>query len=150
MSYSKKTKKSMEFLEEAKTMDQCTHEVRLQYWKNIISQCQARPEGQSAKQWLADNGICEQTYYLWQRKIRRSAYELMQTTHSDLVEPKEQSKISFAEIPIPHLHSTMEAASVEACIRPVAVIRTGSCSIAIAADIPETILAQILKEVSHA
>ena len=56
MSYSKKTKKSMEFLEEAKTMDQCTHEVRLQYWKNIISQCQARPEGQSAKQWLADNG----------------------------------------------------------------------------------------------
>ena len=29
-------------------MDQCTHEVRLQYWKNIISQCQARPEGQSA------------------------------------------------------------------------------------------------------
>ena len=53
----------MEFLEEAKSMDQCTHEVRLQYWKNIISQCQARPEGQSAKQWLADNGICEQTYY---------------------------------------------------------------------------------------
>ena len=51
MAYSKKTKKSMEFLEEAKTMDQCTHEVRLQYWKNIISQCQARPEGQSAKQW---------------------------------------------------------------------------------------------------
>ena len=47
-------------------------------------------------------------------------------------------------------HSTMEAASVEACIRPVAVIRTGSCSIAIATDIPETILAQILKEVSHA
>ena len=58
----------MEFLEEAKTMDQCTHEVRLQYWKNIISQCQARPEGQSAKQWLADNGICEHRslkYYIY-------------------------------------------------------------------------------------
>lgn len=44
-------------------MDQCTHEVRLQYWKNIITQCQARPEGQTAKQWMTDHGICEQTYY---------------------------------------------------------------------------------------
>lgn len=24
-------------------MDQCTYEVRLQHWKNIISQCQLRP-----------------------------------------------------------------------------------------------------------
>ena len=58
-------------------MDRCTHEVRLQYWKNIISQCQARPTGQTAKQWLAENGICEQTYYLWQRRIRQETYELM-------------------------------------------------------------------------
>ena len=42
----------MEFLKEAKFMDQCTHEVRMQYWKNIISQCQARPAGQTAKQWM--------------------------------------------------------------------------------------------------
>lgn len=44
-------------------MDSCTKEVRLQYWKNIILQCQARPTGQSAKPWLKDNGICEATYY---------------------------------------------------------------------------------------
>lgn len=31
-------------------MDQCTREVRLQHWKNIISQCQLRPQGQTAKQ----------------------------------------------------------------------------------------------------
>ena len=46
-------------------MDQCTHEVRLQYWKNIISLCHERPSGQTAKQWLKENGICEQTYYSW-------------------------------------------------------------------------------------
>ena len=33
-------------------MDQCTHEVRRQHWKNIIAQCNQRPEGQTAKQWL--------------------------------------------------------------------------------------------------
>ena len=43
-------------------MDQCTHEVRLQYWKNIISLCHERPSGQTAKQWLKENGICEQKF----------------------------------------------------------------------------------------
>ena len=48
-------------------MDQCTYEVRLQHWKNIISQYQLHPQGQTAKQWMDENGICEQTYYRWQR-----------------------------------------------------------------------------------
>ena len=30
-------------------MDKITHEVRLEQWKHIISECQARPKGQSAK-----------------------------------------------------------------------------------------------------
>ena len=33
-------------------MDKTTHEVRIANWRSIIEQCQARPEGQSAKQWL--------------------------------------------------------------------------------------------------
>ena len=44
-------------------MDKCTHEVRKQYCKNIINQCLQRPEGMTAKQWLDENNICEQTYY---------------------------------------------------------------------------------------
>ena len=34
-------------------MDQCTHEVRAEYWKKIIQACGQRPAGQSAngKQW---------------------------------------------------------------------------------------------------
>ena len=38
-------------------MDKCTHEVRLKYWKDIVSKCQARPAGQSAEQWMKENGI---------------------------------------------------------------------------------------------
>ena len=35
-------------------MDQLTHTVRRSNWINIIRQCQNRPAGTTAKQWLAD------------------------------------------------------------------------------------------------
>ena len=34
-------------------MDQLTHNVRRSNWINIIRQCQDRPAGTTAKQWLA-------------------------------------------------------------------------------------------------
>ena len=40
-------------------MDQITHDVRSSQWLEIITQCQNRPEGTTAKQWMADNGISE-------------------------------------------------------------------------------------------
>ena len=40
-------------------MDQCTHEVRAEYWRNIIKAAGQRPAGQSAKKWMDENGICE-------------------------------------------------------------------------------------------
>ena len=43
-------------------MDHSTFEVRLASWMEIISQCQARPDGMTAKQWLADNNISEKSY----------------------------------------------------------------------------------------
>ena len=54
-------------------MDQSTHDVRWANWLNIITECQQRPAGVSAKQWLA-NGIQEKTYYYWLRKFRREAW----------------------------------------------------------------------------
>jgi len=130
-------------------MDSCTHEVRLQYWKNIISQCQNRPEGQTVKSWLKENGICEQTYYLWQRKIRQSAYELMNVSERQ-VSLSCKEEISFAEIPVFSATDIDRHQPAEPGIAPVAVIKTSSCSIAISADIPEVLFSQILKEVAHA
>ena len=51
-------------------MDQCTQEVRAEYWRNIIKACGQCPAWQSAKKWMDENGICEQSYYHWQRKFR--------------------------------------------------------------------------------
>jgi putative transposase len=51
-------------------MDQTTHEVRLSNWTRIIKQCQNRPSGQIAKQWLAEKNNSDKTYYYWLRRVR--------------------------------------------------------------------------------
>ena len=56
-------------------MDQSTTNIRLASWKTTIESCQARPEGMSVRQWLAENQIPEKQYYYWQRKVRRLAYD---------------------------------------------------------------------------
>lgn len=129
-------------------MDKCTHEVRLQYWKNIISQCHARPEGQTAKQWMSDNGICEQTYYLWQRKIRQQVYEQMQSS-DDLPAVSERQEITFAEISVPDMPAST-GESLPPASAPAIVIRTGTSVIELSDEVPERLLRAILREVSHA
>ena len=55
-------------------MDRITHQVRLANWTKIIEQCNNRPAGTTAKQWLSDNGISDKSYYYWLRKLRQEAY----------------------------------------------------------------------------
>ena len=80
-------------------MDQCTHEVRAEYWKGIIKACGQRPAGQSAKNWMEVNGICEQSYYHWQRKFRQKAYEEMRKNSDAVPAVAEKAEFSFVEIP---------------------------------------------------
>ena len=79
-------------------MDQCTHEVRAEYWKKIIQACGQRPAGQSAKSWIDENGICEQSYYHWQRRFRKQAYEEMKENAS-VPAVAEKTELTFVEIP---------------------------------------------------
>lgn len=73
-------------------MDQCTHEVRAEYWKKIIQAC-----GQSAKSWMDENGICEQSYYHWQRRFRKQAYEEMKENAS-VPAVAEKTELTFVEM----------------------------------------------------
>lgn len=132
------------------TMDQCTHEVRAEYWKKIIKACSQRPAGQSAKKWMDENGICEQSYYHWQRKFRKQAYEQM-NENSVVPAVTQNSEISFVELP--YHHPVIKEQECEGNIpmeSPVAVIRTASVNIAITNEISDSVLSRILKEVSHA
>ncbi len=84
-------------------MDQCTHEVRAEYWKRIIRACGQRPAGQSAKSWMEENGICEQSYYHWQRKFRQQAYGQMKASAPmNLSEVTVVSLYISEELTIPH------------------------------------------------
>ena len=101
-------------------MDQLTHTVRRSNWINIIRQCQDRPAGTTAKQWLTENDISEKSYYYWLRKIRREVCE-----QEGLQEVTNSSALSFVEIPVKTALDTTPVPTVPAAMTPVAVIRSG-------------------------
>ena len=125
-------------------MDQLTHTVRRSNWIKIIRQCQDRPAGTTAKQWLVENDISEKSYYYWLRKFRKEAYEQMQMPPAT-----SSSEITFAEISVPlsrqeePIHSFQEQP-------PVAIIKNGALSIAISNNISEALLDRIFQVIRHA
>ena len=129
-------------------MDQCTKEVRLQNWKNIISECQARPDNQTAKQWMDEHNICEQTYYVWQRRIRQAAYDEMTSMQDSLPDASPKAEVAFTEIQMP-VHD-MPVPVTEHNTSTVAVLRTNTCTIEISNNISDRMLSLILQEASHA
>ena len=55
---------------------------KLALWAGRISEC--RNSGQNVKVWCKENGICEQTYYRWQKRL----FEILRA----------QQEIQFAEV----------------------------------------------------
>ena len=122
-------------------MDKITHEVRIANWRSIIEQCQARPEGQSAKQWLADNGISEKNYYYWQRKVRQEAYALISP---DVAPAVQTEPVVFAELPFTSPKDDQQAFS------PDVVIRRGQTVMELSNTISDRLLDRLMEVVGHA
>ena len=55
---------------------------KLALWAGRISEC--RNSGMAVKTWCRENGICEQTYYRWQKRLFEMA--------------KAQQEVQFAEV----------------------------------------------------
>ncbi len=127
-------------------MEPCTYEARAEYWRGIIQSCGQRPAGQSAKNWMEENGICEQSYYYWQRKFRQQTYELIKRSNV-IPEASEKTEVSFVEMPYSRIAWDEPAVTEHS---PAAVIRTGSFCIEITNAISHDLLSEILKELSHA
>ena len=66
----------------AKDIQALNGQNKLALWAGRISEC--RSSGQNVKTWCRENGICEQTYYKWQRKLFEMA--------------KAQQEVQFAEV----------------------------------------------------
>ena len=121
-------------------MDQLTHTVRRSNWINIIRQCQDRPAGTTAKQWLVENDISEKSYYYWLRKIRREVCE-----QEGLQEVTNPSALSFVEIPVKTALDTTPVPTVPAAMTPVAVIGSGRLTLELSNDISESLLCRLLQ-----
>ena len=124
-------------------MDQITHRVRAEEWKAIIEQCQARPEGQTAKQWLADNGISDKKYYYWLRKLRRQTYdELSQTKEVPAVVPDKTTPVALAEIPAEVIMEPERYTAV--------TIRLKRSTIEISNAVSDSLIVDLVKAVANA
>ncbi len=126
-------------------MDQITHEVRLANWKKVIEECQSRPEGQTAKQWLTEHGISDKSYYYWQRKVRLQAYA-EEKKPNVLSAAQENTSVAFAEIPFTVEADTLRTEHFE----PAAVIHSGGMVIALSNTVSDGLLTRLLQEVRHA
>ena len=124
-------------------MDSITHEMRLANWKPIVEACHARPQGQTAKQWLAQNNINEKQFYYWQRRIREEAYFLHES--GDLPILNSSPDFVFAEIPIGKTNSDSNTS-----FAPDAVIRRGTVSIEVSNTISYQLLAKLLGGLANA
>ena len=126
-------------------MDKTTHEIRISNWRSIIEQCQARPEGQSAKQWLADNGISEKTYYYWQRRVRQETYALIkQDAVSPAIPALDTKSVTFAEIPYAAAPDNLQP------FAPDVVIRKGQTVLELSNSVSDRILEKIMEVMSNA
>ena len=122
-------------------MDQTTHEVRLANWKTIIEQCQERPKGQTARQWLAENNIPEKQYYYWLRRVRKSAFVENETTLPSVAD-KNPSSITLVELPATDIIPDEAMAAV--------TIKTRKSTIEISTAVSDELMIQLVKAVAHA
>ena len=95
---------------------------------------------------MNENGIREQSYYHWQRRFRKQAYEEMKG-NSSVPAVTEKTELSFVEIPC---RTSAETNTYMVSDKPVATIRTATLQIDISNKISDALLSRIIQEVSHA
>ena len=102
---------------ELQTMNQ---QNKLALWAGRISEC--RSSGQNVKVWCKENGICEQTYYRWQKRLFEMAKAQQEVQFAEVtpVQPVRSGsvavtvRIAGAEADI---HSGADSATVETVLR---------------------------------
>ena len=125
-------------------MDKITHEVRRANWQSIIEQCQQRPEGQTAKDWLKDHDISEKSYYYWLHKIRNEVYEQM--THAKLPVVNPDSAVAFTEVPVQPIDTPK---TTTFAFQADTVIQAGKLTIEFLNSVSDNLLKQLMEVIAH-
>ena len=121
-------------------MEKKSRAESLSYWRNIIRQCNARPEGQSGKEWLVQHSIKPDNYYYWLRKIRN--------------EEKNENDIAadaapvFAELPVSSfILEQNDEKQTE--FKPDVLITYHDCAIGVSNSASEKLVSRILGVIAH-
>jgi hypothetical protein len=51
---------------------QLKQEYRIRQWSEVVTECQR--SGMPVRTWCTEHGICRQTYYFWQKRVREAAF----------------------------------------------------------------------------
>lgn len=73
---------------------QIAHEMRLEHWEKVLRE--RKGSGLSIRRWCRDNGVCEKTYYYWQRKLREKVCDQLAVSQE---EP--QTPVIFTPVRLP-------------------------------------------------
>ena len=99
-------------------LEKYVQDIRLKQWCELIEA--ANSSGQPRKEWLQENGISKDTFYYWQRKVRRYYAE-----QNGLVPAVANTdKVSLVEVPMARPATGM-------AVTAAAVIRIGSIAVEI-------------------
>ena len=101
-------------------MEKVTHQMRLQQWSKIISECLA--SGLNKTEWCRQNGISDKKFFYWQKILRREAYALAEISHDGALIPAtaQTSTVPFVELKMDQSASVMSAYTE---FKPEAVIQ---------------------------
>lgn len=101
-------------------MEKITHQMRLQQWSKIISECLA--SGLNKTEWCRQNGISDKKFFYWQKILRREAYALAEPSHEEalILATAQTSSVPFVELKMEQSASVMSAYTE---FKPEAVIQ---------------------------
>ena len=93
---------------------------KLALWAGRISEC--RNSGMAVKTWCKENGICEQTYYKWQKRLFEMAQAQQEVQFAE-VTPLQPVRCGSVAVTVriagaeADIHSGADAATVETVLR---------------------------------
>jgi len=95
-----------------------TREVRMNHWVGIMRA--QKDSGLNITTWCKENGIKEQKYYYWQRKLREGACESLITQKCNTA----VTPVTFAEV----------SSAPEPVLTGAIILRTGEIVVEVSAD----------------
>ena len=118
-------------------MEEYVQEIRLKQWCELIEA--ANSSGLPRKQWLKENGISRDSFYYWQRKVRR--YYAEQNGLIPVTAGAEKG--SLVEVPLARPALGMG-------VTPAAVVRIGSMSVEISPNVSPEFMESLGRMIHHA